>query len=177
MSDTNQNQREELLKELPIAKEELTLATERVERIERLLNQNNALPISVTQEAIPVTPRLFGFTESEVKQFLPLLIKDLNVIRYYSISQRIIFLLKKLDRPLHAKQIMSLLKFLILKLGEQQQYDVYGVTHTTLSRMKRKNRIVLYRQEGMQHGYYLHPIWIGADKKLLRQYYDKMELA
>ena len=58
MSDANQNQREELLKELLIAKEELTLATERVERIERLLNQNNALPISGSPETIPVTPRL-----------------------------------------------------------------------------------------------------------------------
>lgn len=172
MPDIHHYQRIELLKELHLAQEEITEAAQRLERIEWYLKQD----IYDLQGEISGASSMIGFTEFEVSQIVPKLIMELNNIKSYSLPDRILFLVKKLDRPLNARQISSLLKFLMTKLGVRPPQDLYGWTQTALSRMKRHKRIALYRPKGLRQGYYLHPSWIEVDGIPFQKYLDRMKL-
>ena len=172
MSDQHHYQRIELLKELHLAQEELVETAQRFKRIEWYLKQD----IYDLEEETSGASSIYGFTELEVSQIVPKLIMELDNIKSYSLPDRILFLVKKLDRPLNAKQISSLLKFLMTKLGVRPPHGLYGWTQSALSRMKSHKRIALYRPKGLQQGYYLHPSWIGADGMPFKKYLDKMTL-
>lgn len=172
MPNIHHYQRMELLKELHLAQEELVETSQRLQRMELYLKEN----IYDLQEQTSVASSMIGFTEFEVSQIVPKLIMELNNIKSYSLPDRILFLVKKLDRPLNAKQISSLLKFLMTKLGVRPPQDLYGWTQTALSRMKRHKRIALYRPKGLRQGYYLHPSWFEVDGIPFQKYLDRMKL-
>ncbi len=172
MPDIHHYQRIELLKELHLAQEEITEAAQRLKRIEWYLKQN----IYDLQGETSGASSMIGFTEFEVSQIVPKLIMEVKNIKSYSLPDRILFLVKKLNRPLNAKQISSLLKFLMSKLGERPPQDLYGWTQSALSRMKSHKRITLYRPKGLQQGYYLHPSWVEADGIPFEQYLKIMTL-